>query len=90
MELLKLWISLAIVREVSDLQRLKEVIVMGDNMIRELKVGGAWNLRKRGIDEEVPMLRLRGQWLRRAGFEKGDQLVIEAGQGKLIINRFDL
>jgi hypothetical protein len=35
----------------------------------------------------VPMIRLRGQWLVRAGFRKGDALRIEVEEGRLILTR---
>jgi Toxin SymE, type I toxin-antitoxin system len=33
----------------------------------------------------VPMIRLRGQWLKRAGFREGDALRIEVQDGRLIL-----
>lgn len=35
----------------------------------------------------VPMIRLRGRWLMRAGFRKGDALRIEVEEGRLILTR---
>lgn len=35
----------------------------------------------------VPMIRLRGRWLMRAGFRKGDALRIEVEDGRLILTR---
>jgi len=35
----------------------------------------------------VPMIRLRGRWLMRAGFRKGDPLRIEVEEGRLILTR---
>ncbi len=35
----------------------------------------------------VPMIRLRGQWLMRAGFREGDALRIEVEDGRLILTR---
>jgi Toxin SymE, type I toxin-antitoxin system len=35
----------------------------------------------------VPMIRLRGRWLMRAGFRKGDALRIEVAEGRLILTR---
>jgi hypothetical protein len=35
----------------------------------------------------VPMIRLRGRWLMRAGFRKGDALRIEVVEGRLILTR---
>lgn len=35
----------------------------------------------------VPMIRLRGRWLMRAGFREGDALRIEVQDGRLILTR---
>ena len=35
----------------------------------------------------VPMIRLRGWWLMRAGFRKGDPLRIEVEEGRLVLSR---
>lgn len=35
----------------------------------------------------VPMIRLRGRWLMRAGFREGDALQIEIAEGRLILTR---
>jgi hypothetical protein len=35
----------------------------------------------------VPMIRLRGQWLVRAGFREGDALRIEVEEGRLVLSR---
>ena len=35
----------------------------------------------------VPMIRLRGQWLTRAGFCEGDALRIEVQDGRLVLTR---
>ena len=35
----------------------------------------------------VPMIRLRGQWLTRAGFREGDALRIEVQDGCLVLTR---
>lgn len=35
----------------------------------------------------VPMIRLRGRWLMRAGFREGDALWIEVQEGRLILTR---
>ena len=35
----------------------------------------------------VPMIRLRGRWLLRAGFREGDPLRIEVGEGRLFLTR---
>ena len=35
----------------------------------------------------VPMIRLRGRWLMRAGFREGDALRIEVEDGRLILTR---
>lgn len=35
----------------------------------------------------VPMIRLRGRWLMRAGFRKGDALQVEIEEGRLVLTR---
>ncbi len=35
----------------------------------------------------VPMIRLRGRWLKRAGFREGDALRIEVQDGRLVLTR---
>lgn len=35
----------------------------------------------------VPMIRLRGRWLTRAGFQEGDALRIEVEEGRLVLTR---
>lgn len=35
----------------------------------------------------VPMIRLRGRWLLRAGFREGDSIEIEVEAGRLILAR---
>jgi type I toxin-antitoxin system toxin SymE len=35
----------------------------------------------------VPMIRLRGRWLMRAGFREGDALQIEVEEGRLVLTR---
>ena len=35
----------------------------------------------------VPMIRLRGRWLKRAGFREGDVLRIEVQNGRLVLTR---
>ena len=35
----------------------------------------------------VPMIRLRGRWLTRAGFREGDALRIEVQDGRLVLTR---
>jgi toxic protein SymE len=38
---------------------------------------------------EVPCLRLRGRWLREAGFEIGRSVRVEVSEGRLTIERVD-
>jgi hypothetical protein len=38
---------------------------------------------------DVPYLRLRGHWLKNAGFEIGRHVRIEVGEGRLIIETAD-
>jgi hypothetical protein len=35
----------------------------------------------------VPMIRLRGRWLVRAGFREGDAIRIEVEEGRLVLTR---
>lgn len=35
----------------------------------------------------VPMIRLRGRWLMRAGFREGDALRVEIEEGRLVLTR---
>ena len=35
--------------------------------------------------DDVPFIRLRGKWLRQAGFEVGDEMVIRVSEGRLEI-----
>jgi hypothetical protein len=35
----------------------------------------------------VPMIRLRGRWLMRAGFREGDAIRIEVEEGRLVLTR---
>jgi hypothetical protein len=35
----------------------------------------------------VPMIRLRGRWLKKAGFREGDALRIEVEDGRLVLTR---
>jgi len=36
-------------------------------------------------NRSVPMLRLRGEWLKRAGFEEGRQVHIEVADGRITL-----
>lgn len=38
---------------------------------------------------KVPMIRLRGRWLMRAGFREGDALRVEVEEGRLVLTRAD-
>lgn len=33
----------------------------------------------------VPMIRLRGRWLQRLGFRRGDRIVVEERRGELVV-----
>lgn len=37
-------------------------------------------------NRSVPMIRLRGDWLKHVGFEEGRQIHIEVAEGKLILS----
>lgn len=38
-----------------------------------------------GAGRFVPMIRLRGRWLQRLGFRKGDRIVVEERRGELVV-----
>lgn len=40
-------------------------------------------------NRSVPMLRLRGDWLKRAGFEEGSQVHVDVAEGTLILTLVD-
>lgn len=48
---------------------------------RKLTVSSFWN-----ETYAVPMLRLRGEWLRGAGFESGSRVVVRATRGRLVFS----
>jgi hypothetical protein len=41
----------------------------------------------RGTWRSVPMIRMRGEWLRTADFEIGDRVKVEVENGKLTVSR---
>jgi Toxin SymE, type I toxin-antitoxin system len=51
-------------------------------MPREATVTSCFDMRV-----SVPMIRLRGRWLMRAGFREGDALRIEVEEGRLVLMR---
>jgi hypothetical protein len=53
---------------------------------RRLKMGYAAT-DKPGVD--VPFLRLRGQWLKVAGFDIGRNVTIDVSEGRLLIETID-
>jgi hypothetical protein len=55
--------------------------------VRRLKVGCTYQLRVRGKLAPVPFIRLAGRWLESAGFQIGDNVVVEAGEEKLHLVR---
>jgi len=58
---------------------------MKDKKVKKLKVygaGGKWY-------KEPPKILLQGQWLERLGFDCGDRISVETGQGRLIITKID-
>lgn len=38
-----------------------------------------------GNDPTLPMIRLRGQWLQRLGFEAGDQFAVTEERGRIVL-----
>ena len=55
---------------------------------RSLKVcetGDGYNIHHGGERNSVPMIRLRGKWLRQAGFSAGQDVTIIVEQGRLVL-----
>lgn len=40
-----------------------------------------------GGDGTAPMIRIKGRWLRDAGFEIGDRIAVQISEGKLIVTK---
>lgn len=40
---------------------------------------------RRGRGAYVPMIRLRGRWLQKLGFRRGDRIVVEERRGELVV-----
>lgn len=38
-----------------------------------------------GKGQYVPMIRLRGRWLQKLGFRKGDRFIVEERRGELVV-----
>lgn len=59
-------------------------------MRRLLKVTSTCQYRnKYGKDVELPVLRLQGRWLERAGFTRGSRVEIVEGNGTLTIKKVE-
>lgn len=52
---------------------------------RILKIYSKFRYRRWGNNYTVPEIRLEGQWLEQLGFEKGNKVLIEQKNNKLII-----
>lgn len=52
---------------------------------RKLKVYESPNSKSRNI----PCIRLQGHWLKRLGFETGDNIIVREEEGKLVIEHID-
>ena len=52
---------------------------------RVLKIYSKFRYRRWGNNYTVPEIRLEGQWLEKLGFEKGNEVLIEQKNNKLII-----
>ena len=55
---------------------------------RSLKVcetGDGYAIQHRGEGNSVPMIRLRGKWLRRAGFIAGREVTVIVERGRLVL-----
>ena len=58
------------------------------NQKRSLKVqerGDRYGIRHRGFEHSVPLIRLRGKWLREAGFLPGQTVAVFVEYGRLIL-----
>lgn len=51
-------------------------------MQRELKIEEVGDFYKK---QTVPLIRLRGKWLEKAGFQPGTKVVIEVHDGHLVV-----
>ena len=51
---------------------------------RQLKIHYQWRKRRRS-SHFVPNIRLSGEWLRRAGFEIDEQVIVKVESGRLVI-----
>ena len=59
-----------------------------DPEIRRLTVSyGARCIQEEGKLTLVPLLRLQGRWLKRAGFAVGDSVKVQVAAGRLVIER---
>lgn len=58
---------------------------MNDKKIRKLKVYGQSGYHYK----ETPTIILKGQWLQKAGFNIGDEIVITVTDGKALIEKKD-
>lgn len=53
---------------------------------RALTIGTSFDERaNQGRGRTVPMIRMRGRWLQRLGFRKGERVLIEERRGELVI-----
>ena len=56
--------------------------MLDNNGRHKLKVSGFWN----GV-KYVVLIRLKGEWLERTGFNYGDEFYCDIENGKLIISK---
>lgn len=54
---------------------------------RELTISYDWQSRVSGYGSFVPSIRLRGEWLERAGFEIGQKVCVDVQEDRLIIKK---
>lgn len=53
---------------------------------RTFTIGTSFDDRaNQGHGRAVPMIRMRGRWLQRLGFRKGDRIVVEERRGELVV-----
>ena len=56
-----------------------------ERSLRIHEQGDAYAIRQRGHECSVPMIRLRGKWLRQAGFVAGEEVIVVVHQGRLTL-----
>lgn len=60
-----------------------------ERILRIHERGDRYAIRHHGVDYSVPLIRLRGKWLREAGFVPGDSVVVQVEHGRLVLEVTD-